>query len=99
MKAKVKLLLQAVKNKKGEISPQISRVFPYHKIGCLTYFYIEFNFKIMTLKNILNLKNIKLIIIGLMLGALVILNLFVLNKVISNSPQETQLERPNRVFH
>ena len=49
--------------------------------------------------HLLNLKNIKLILIGLMLGMLFIINLFVLNKVISNSPQETKVERTNRVFH
>ncbi len=53
----------------------------------------------MTLKNILNLKNIKLLLIGLMIGMLFILNLYALNKVISNSPQETKIEITNRVFH
>jgi hypothetical protein len=54
---------------------------------------------VMEIQNILNLKNIKLIFITVLVGVLFILNLFVLNKVITNTPEETKTERQIRFFH
>ena len=45
----------------------------------------------------LNSKNIKLLLISLLLGVLVVINLYVINKVISDSGQAKQDERIERI--
>ena len=45
----------------------------------------------------LNSKNIKLFLISLLLGLLVVINLYVINKVISDSGQVKQDERMDRM--
>lgn len=53
----------------------------------------------MSNKNLIHLKNIKLILIGVMISVLFFLNLFVLNKVITNSNQEIHTERTIKLSH